>query len=185
MSKILTIQSSYATPLSINKEYERVSEIFEKSFGSTNVCISAIFKLDNPALENEFEAQILEITHKRGTVPKIMQVFHGTAMKSAKSIIKNGFDPKYSTVAAFGKGTYSSPNVTTALGYCKDARSKDDDSMIFLCDMVLGTYGSPIANNIIDTKLFDYSGNLSNIYVTPYKTGIIPKYLICYYAYDK
>lgn len=57
--------------------------------------------------------------------------------------------------------------------------------MIFLCRFIKGVFGQHSNGAIINTKLYDYSGDNNNIFVTPYATGIIPDYLICYYAWDK
>lgn len=57
--------------------------------------------------------------------------------------------------------------------------------MIFLCKFLYGVFGTPNTQNIIDTTNADYSDNQSNIFVTPYGYGIIPKYLICYYSWTK
>ena len=184
MERILELRTAYSILLKIDKEYEKIASAFEKSYNSNNVCISAIFRIENLVLENNFWKQYEEIKAKRKCEPKIMEVFHGTRRESAKNIMLEGFDPKYNVTYAFGKGTYCSPQVITALGYCKDA-NKENDSMVFLCDMMLGNYGPHGNFGIIDTEKYDYSGNNSNIYVTPYRYGIIPKYLICYYGYDK
>lgn len=182
---ILDLQSSFAKLLPLNKEYDRVADIFEKSYGSDAVCISAIFKITNPNLIDQFERQRQIIKEKRGKEPQIVEVFHGTTQTAAKSIIVSGFDPSYSVMAAYGKGTYASPHIKTALSYCKDATKVGNTSMIFLGRFLKGTFGSYSAGGLIDTKYFDYSGNDGNILVTPYAGGIIPDYLICYYSWDK
>lgn len=182
---ILDLQSSFAEMLPMNKEYDRVASVFEKSYGSDAVCISAIFKITNPNLIDQFEKQRQEIKEKRGKDPQIIEVFHGTTLIAARSIIVSGFDPSYSVVAAFGKGTYASPHIKTALMYCKDASRVGNTSMIFLGRFLKGTFGRQSIGGLIDTNSVDYSGNNSNIFVTPYAGGIIPDYLICYYSWDK
>lgn len=179
-SKITDMCSEYATLLPVNSEYDKIASIFEQSYGSTEVCISAIFKIHNQHTSDFFEAQRLEIKQKRKVDPQIIDVFHGTKMSVVKNIMATGFDPSYNRVMAFGRGTYASPKVKTALGYCKDATIQENTSMIFLCRFLLGTYGACGVGGI-DTSRIDYSGNNSNIYVTPYRYGIIPDYLICYH----
>lgn len=176
MSDITTLNSMYSRMLPMNKEYDKVEEIFQKSIKRTDVCISAIYKISNLEVQERFDKQLASITQKRAKTPEVIHVFHGTTMKAAKGIIENGFDVSFSTVAAYGKGTYASPNVTTALQYCKDA-SKGKFSMVFLCRFIKGEYG------ILGTSQYDYYGNNSNIYVTPYNDGMIADYLICYFAF--
>jgi hypothetical protein len=182
MNDITSLKSSYAHMLPMNKEYDNVEEVFQKSTKRTDVCISTIYKINNQHVQAMFDERLATITEKRNITPEVIQVFHGTTMKAAKGIIETGFDVSFSTVAAFGKGTYASPQVGTALQYCKDANRKGKFSMVFLCRFIKGVFGAASCG-IIDTSKFDYSGNGSNIYVTPYNDGIIADYLICYYAY--
>lgn len=181
-SDIFSIQSEFSTMLSIDKEYDKVADIFNTSFGSDNVCISAIFKIDNPTLRQQFDMQKKEIELKRKRIPEVINVFHGTTMDAAKSIIYSGFDPAYSKVAAYGKGTYASTRVKTAIGYCKDVKTNEDTSMVFLCKFLKGKFMRCGSNMIISDA--DCSGNGGDILVTPYAGGILPEYLICYYAWS-
>lgn len=186
MSKdIMELQTEFSKIMHMDKEYDRVASIFEKSYGTDEVCISTIFKINNKNLEQNFMEQYDAIKAKRGKDPQIVEVFHGTTMDATRSIIITGFDPSYSKIAAYGKGTYCSPKVKTAIQYCKDAHTKGATSMIFLCRFIKGNFVRGTTDAIIDTKIGDYSGNNNDIYVTPYKYGIIPDYLICYYAWDK
>jgi hypothetical protein len=169
--------------LPLNNEYDKVVAKFEKSYQSNEVYISSIFKITNNKLTQMFEEQFLDIKRKREFAPEIIEVYHGTTLEAAKNIIHTGFDPSYSKIAAFGRGTYASPNIKLALQYCKDAHISGKTSMVFLCRFLKGVYGSH-QHGIIDTNNYDHSGDKYAIYVTPYAGGIIPDYLICYYGYD-
>lgn len=182
---MIHIESEYASMLSPSStEYTDVYNVFIKSYKSENVCITSIYKVNNKKFTEEFNNTCKLISKKRNKQPEIIQVFHGTSTGSVSGIIENGFDPKFNRAAAYGVGTYASSSIKTALGYCKDARG-ETESKVFLCDFVLGTFGNRNNNNIIDTNICDYSGSGTNILVTPYRYGIIPKYLICYFALDK
>ncbi len=157
---------------------------FQKSINKTNVCVSAIYKIDNPTINGTFDERYDTISQIRNIKPEIIKVFHGTTLKSAKGIIENGFLTEYSKIAAYGKGTYCSQYASTAVGYCKDVRSHDKFSMIFLCRFIKGIFGNA-CGGIIDTTKYDYSGGVPNIYVTPYDDGIVPDYLLCYYSFAK
>ena len=167
----------------LNEEYDRVSKIFKESYGSSDYCISALFRVHNPALESGFRACIADIEKGRGCVPTIRTMFHGTTMAAVPSISAHGFDPSFSRVAAYGRGTYASPSVGTALRYCKDVVCEDNFSMVFLCDFATGKHGAAKSGHAIDTAAMDYCGNNKDIFVTPYRYGIIPKYLICFYKW--
>lgn len=124
MTNIFDFETCFSKRLPVNKEYDDVGKIFEKSYGSDNVCISSIFKITNPMLIEQFDKQQQTIKTKRGIKPQIINVFHGTSAPAVKNIIMNGFDPSYSRITAFGKGTYASPRIKTALQYCKDSTQK-------------------------------------------------------------
>ena len=176
--------SGNASMLPLNKEYDEITNMFRKSMGFENICVSAIYKIENPLLAYEFNNRIESITAARNSAPEVVNVFHGTTLKAAANIVNTGFDPTYSTVAAYGRGTYASPSARMAIGYCKDVKQQSDFSMIFQCRFLKGKHGYAGSNNEIDTNVIDYSGS-GDILVTPYADGIIPDYLICYYQWDK
>jgi hypothetical protein len=171
-----------ATMLPLNKEFDEVTAKFRTSIGTDNVCVSVVYKIKNPELNAAFEARRNAIAELRKKQPKIVDVFHGTTLVAAANIVNTGFDPAYSRSAVYGKGTYASPSVKTAIGYCKDVRQDTDFSMIFLCRFLKGTHGTAGNGNIINTSKADYCGS-GDILVTPYADGIIPDYLLCYYKW--
>ena len=181
---LLSYISGNASMLPLNKEYDAVTNTFRESMGSENICVSAIYKIINPILSNDFNNRIASITAARNSAPEVVNVFHGTTLKAAANIVNTGFDPAYSTIAAYGKGTYASPSARMAVTYCKDVRKESDFSMIFRCRFIKGKHGFAGGNQEIDTNIIDYCGS-GDILVTPYADGIIPDYLICYYQWDK
>ena len=180
---ILGLSLPFVTLLPLNKEYDAVSEAFKKSIKKENICVSAVFKITNPAMMDAFEARRLSIAELRGAEPEVVTVYHGTTLGAAESIIQTGFDPSFSRVAAYGKGTYASPSAATALTYCKDVKSAADFSMIFQCKFIKGKFTAAGNGGIIDTAKGDYSGDKSHILVTPYREAILPTYLLCYYSW--
>ena len=172
-----------ASMLPLNKEFDEVTAKFRAAIGTENVCVSVIYKINNDVLNKAFDARATAIYDARGSIPKVIDVYHGTSLLAAANIVNTGFDPNFSRIAAFGKGTYASPSVNTALGYCKDVRSDNDFSMIFMCRFLQGKFGKATSGGIIDTATTDYSGNGADILVTPYYDGIIPDYLLCYYKW--
>ena len=180
---LLTSKNPYLEYIPMNAEYDKVASDLKRSLKCEDICISVLLRVKNPALEAEFQHTAAAITEKRGgKVPEIVDVYHGTTMDSAESIAEKGFDPAYSKVAAYGKGTYASPSAKMALGYCKDVKERSDFSMLFKCKFLKGKYGATANGSHIDTAVADYSGS-GEILVTPYKNGILPEYLICYYKW--
>jgi len=178
----LSAISGNAEMLPLNKEYDAVTETFRKSIGTDNVCVSVIYKIHNIGLEAAFDARRAAISVQRGKPADVVNVFHGTSVAAAANIVNTGFDPYYSRVAVYGKGTYASPSVNTAMSYCKDVRQDTDFSMIFQCRFLKGTHGTARSGGLIDTATTDYCGS-GDILVTPYADGIIPDYLLCYYKW--
>ena len=179
----LTELARYADPLPLNAEYDRVEGIFLKDLALPDACISTIYKVRSGEWSAGFDACAADITAKRGVPPTQVRVYHGTTAAAAASICVGGFDPSYSTVAVYGRGTYASPLPRTALHYCKDVKTTENFSMVFLCKFLQGTFGVRTAAGTLDTTVTDYSGNGHDILVTPYRYGIIPEYLICYYQW--
>ena len=159
-----------------------MSAALQTSLRRTDICVSVLLRVTNSVLTEAFEARCHAIEADRGKAPEVRTVYHGTSMASAEAIAAVGFDPMCSRIAAYGRGTYCSPAVKMALGYCKDVRGREDFSMVFQCKFAAGLFtptgsGEPIVG--------DYGGNGAhgNILVTPYKDGILPEYLICYYSW--
>lgn len=180
---VISTMSGIADLMVFNKEYETVESTFLKALGSPKACVSAIFKIRNVEMKAAFDARCASISATRKADPTVINVYHGTSLVAAASIARLGFDPSYSTIAAYGKGTYASANPSTALGYCKDVRSTDNFSMIFMCDFAKGKFGTQDSRNILTDC--DYSGCRvkDNVVVTPYADGVLPKYLICFYKW--
>jgi hypothetical protein len=175
---IISIMGKVADMLPFNKEYETVESEFLAALGSPKACVSAIFKLRNDDMKVTFDARCAAMEK-----PEILTVYHGTSLLAAESIAKCGFDPAYSTTAAYGKGTYASVKPATALTYCKDVKTKENFSMVFSCSFAKGVFGVVGGGKPFPPGC-DYSGTADNtILVTPYADAILPKYLICFYKW--
>lgn len=173
----------YASILPMNAEYDAICADFSAKI-KKDICISEVYKINNPSITEAYEACRADITRKRGKAPKEINVYHGTTYVAACNIAITGFLKTYSTVNAYGIGTYASIDPTTALWYCKDVRSKKDFNFIFVCKFLKGTYERTSSGKTIDTTLYDYSGSGDDkILVTPYDAGILPVYLLRYYQY--
>lgn len=173
----------FASILPLNKEYDEICADFTAKMES-DICISEVYKINNPKLVINYEACKAEISAKRGKAPEEILVYHGTTYEASCNIATTGFLTSYSTVNVFGIGTYASIGPKMALRYCKDVKTKDDFSFIFVCKFLKGTYKRVGFGEIIDTSLYDYSGSISDTtLVTPYDSGILPIYLLRYYEF--
>lgn len=179
---ILSEMAGIADALPMNEEYTTVEQRFLATLGSSNACISTIFKLHNDDLRGAFEARRHSIASRRGIEPSVITVYHGTSLDAATTIAQHGFNPTYSMTAVYGKGIYASTRPLTALGYCKDVDINDNFNMVFMCDFVKGKFAFIGSQNRF-TDECDYSGDgYDDILVTPYADGIVPNYLICFYT---
>jgi len=169
--------------LPLNREYDEVVGRFRKAYGKEEIGVTAIYKLNNVELEEAFLNRQRHITELRSKAVDVVEVYHGTTMTAAAEIVNTGFDPSRSLCAAYGKGTYASPKADYAQAYCKDVRSQECYSMIFLCRFLKGTHGITPSDTPIDTTRMDYCGS-DSILVTPYADGIIPDYLLFYYSWQ-
>jgi hypothetical protein len=173
----------FASILPLNKEYDEICADFTAKMKS-DICISEVYKINNPKLVINYEACKAEISAKRGKSPEEILVYHGTTYEASCNISTTGFLSSYSNINAYGIGTYASIDPKMALIYCKDAITIDDFSFIFVCKFLKGTYKRVGTGEIIDTSLYDYSGLIDDrILVTPYDSGILPIYLLRYYKF--
>lgn len=163
--------------------YDEVEEAVRKMY--PNSCILWIDKVENASLREAYEKQKEDIIEKRGSV-KEMRLFHGTSEEAVHSIAQNGFDPERNRVCAYGKGTY----FAVSASYSKDyAKAKTDEvSFMMLCDVLVGTCCRGSSAKVINTVAFDNAvNNLHNptIYVTPYRYGAFPTYVIAFHKNAK
>ncbi len=148
-----------------------------------NSCILWIEEIHNPLLQDEYDKLSQEIAKKRNIeiVPEAINVYHGTTEKAAASICEYGFDPTYNKRNAYGIGSYFAKNASYSKDYAPP-RSGDAISFMFVCKILLGNSGKYGSSHKINTATHDSSTDPSNsIYVTPYRYGAIPQYLVAFY----
>jgi hypothetical protein len=97
-----------------------------------NACILYIDKVVNDNLLERYEKY-----KKEHPFCNEYNVFHGTRKENIKSISLEGFDIKYNTVSAFGKGTYFADNAGYSKAYMNKGESfsrniKKDNDMCFM-----------------------------------------------------
>lgn len=116
----------YETVLMDNPIFDVICNKIEKSYN--NACILFIDKVVNNKLLERYEKF-------KNEHPSCMEynVFHGTSEGNIKSIALEGFDIKYNTVSAYGKGTYFADNASYSKSYMnKGSNSKKNSDMCFM-----------------------------------------------------
>jgi hypothetical protein len=161
------------------KEYEEVEAYVYASF--PEACIVSIDRVENPSLQERFDALKAHIETKRGFC-HVKRMYHGTRASAVGSIISGGFKTSYNKASAFGRGTY----FATAASYSKHYTrpNHDDESFLLLCDVLEGVTIQYGCNEPIDTEKHDNS-SAPGILVTPYDSGAIPRYLVRFHANAK
>lgn len=160
--------------------YDEILAGVRKSY--VNSCVLWIEEVHNEELENAYFNQKDQLISLRGEkVVKELRLYHGTNESVARIIMREGFDPSANRKSAYGKGTYFARDASYSISYAPPC-GNDEVSYVLICDMLLGqmkTYG---ANQPIDTLQHDNSvDSLRRIFVTPYRYGAIPRYLVAFY----
>jgi hypothetical protein len=168
--------------------FDEIDEKIRKSYPES--CILYIDEITNPILLERFETRRgIMISHSIDV--KEIEMFHGTKTKSIQPIMEDGYKASYSTVCAYGKGTYFSPLAQLALKYT--TKEKEDPtflmgcevSYLFLNKILVGRIKIGKNGEIIDPEKYDASCNsLKNttIYSIQNDHAILPTYLIGFYV---
>lgn len=177
----MSVSTNYI-PLS-NKVYNEIDAGIRSSY--PNSCILWIEEIHNEYLENEYNKQKEAITSLRGTeCMELTNVYHGTNEQSSAQIIQHGFDPSYNKRSAYGLGSYFAKNASYSKDYAPPA--SNEVSFMFICKILLGNQGKYGSGRPIDIKIHDSSTDgIQNIFVTPYKYGAIPQYLVAFHKNAK
>lgn len=166
-----------------NKEYDRLSGLVRASY--PNSCIVWIEAVENPELRQLYEAQRQEVSEKHASHVEERELFHGTTEQAINAIADVGFDPAYNKTSAYGKGTYFARDAKYSYNYMKP--NKDEISYMFVADVIIGRMiqGSP---NLTIPSTHDTavdSPTKPSIFVTPYRYGAYPTFIIAFHKNAK
>ena len=169
--------SCQVTPvLMSNKMYDEITRLVRASY--RNACVLFIDEINNPELKDLYEEQKASIVAKRGIVDEKL-VFHGTHAKLINVISREGFDPEKNVTSAYGKGSYFATTAQYSQSYMKSS-DKNEISYMFLAQLAVGKC---VLSNHADDDFDNYVNSLDNpsIFVTPYRYGAYPKYVIAFH----
>ena len=164
--------------------FDEITNRIKESY--PNSCVLFIDRIENPELEALYETQKSTVMESCGIIGETASealLFHGTHANIIDKIATEGFDPAKNVTSAYGRGTYFAKNAKYSISYMK---SKDNHgiSYMFLAKVIIGktTKGSSSIQNIVkenDTYVNDIEN--PTIYVTPYRYGAYPKYIIAFH----
>lgn len=146
-----------------------------------NSCILFIDEVINKNLEEHYELQKSLVFETRGNVKEEL-LFHGTRADLINIIALEGFDPLKNITSSYGKGTYFAKNANYSMNYMK-TKDKQGISYMFLCKVIIGKIEKVTSNA---SEKLDYDILVNNkenptIFVTQYRYGAYPKYIIAFH----
>jgi len=150
-----------------------------------NACIVWIEKVENKELEESY------ILYKASfDAPNEKMLFHGTSESVARKIVREGFDPKFNTASAYGKGVYFSLLASYSKEYClmKEARMRKDDlAYLLVCDVITGRVGQGSSGLRIPYQYDSLTDNLRQptMYVVDKKGSCIPRFIVAFHPNAK
>ena len=158
--------------------YDTISKRIRESF--PNSCIVWIEENQNPTLLAAYEVRKNEIAK----VTSINEVhwFHGTREENITKIAREGFDPAYNKISAYGKGSYFAKNASYSNSYM--VPNAQGISFMFLCDVLMGKPCQGRSNLVIETDLYHSAvDNFQSptILVSPLQDAAYPKYIIAFH----
>jgi len=146
-----------------SKIYDILYDYVIKSY--PNACIVTTWKIRNPYLIDNYEAQRAKFIKQYGNENEVKYVFHGTGLKAVANICKEGYKKEYSKHAAYIKGTYFAKNAEYSVhGYAKNIKDTDE-FYLFVNDILLGEES-------------DSGGSGNNIFVVCHDKSAIPRVFI-------
>jgi poly [ADP-ribose] polymerase 7/11/12/13 len=166
-----------------NKEYDRLSDLVRASY--PNSCIVWIEEVTNPELRQQYELQRNELMEKRGGFIEERELFHGTNEHSIHSIVEVGFDPSLNKASVYGLGTYFARDAKYSFSYM--VPNRNEISYMFLADVLVGNMMVGGHSLRIPPTHDTAVNGLQNpsIFVTPYRYGAYPKYIIAFHKNAK
>lgn len=161
--------------------YDEILAGIRKSYARS--CVLWIEDVQNEELEEGYSMKKAEIKAQRGDAVKEMMLYHGTNEVAARMIVEKGFSPSANTRSVFGKGSYFARDASYSKDYAPPS-DRNEVSYLLWCSVLVGATKQYGLNQEIDTTHHDNSVNRTSdasIYVTPYRYGAVPRYLIAFY----
>ncbi|KAK1889991.1 Protein mono-ADP-ribosyltransferase PARP14 [Dissostichus eleginoides] len=122
-------------------EYRTVKEAFKRTVGKT---VLKIERLQNVHLRRAYEAQKKQISDKYkqqgGECEKLL--YHGTTQDNCESIVKTGFNRRFSgqNATSYGKGTYFAVNANYSAQPTYSKPAADGSQLMFVARVLTGIY---------------------------------------------
>ena len=179
--------SASSTPIKHKKYVEMSEPLYDEILAGIrksyqHSCVLWIEDVKNDTLEekfNELKEQLIEI-RGNGVVHE-KAVYHGTNELAARTIVQDGFDPSANKRSLYGKGSYFARDAGYSKNYAPPS-GRHDVSYLLICSMLTGTEGKYGKDEEVDTKVHDHSVDPTRtIFVTPYRYGAVPRYLVAFY----
>ncbi|KAJ4949538.1 hypothetical protein JOQ06_021049 [Pogonophryne albipinna] len=173
-------------------EYRTVKEAFKRTVGKT---VLKIERLQNVHLRRAYEAQKKQISDKYkqqgGECEKLL--YHGTTQDNCDSIVKTGFNRRFSgqNATSYGEGTYFAVNANYSAQPYYSRPAADGSQLMFVARVLTGIYTQgqqnmrvpPLISNQGDHDRYDsVVDRVDNpqMYVVFHDNQAYPDYLITF-----
>lgn len=167
-----------------DKRFDEIGAAIRTSY--PNACILWVDEVDNPFLARIYKERRELITQQREAPPQELMLFHGTSEEALQGIVRDGFNPDFNRVSAYGKGTYFARDADYSKNYAKP--KKDEISYMFMAKVLVGNCTQGTNNATLDTTKYDNFVNsltAPSIYVTPHLDGCYPQYVVAFHRNAK
>ena len=159
-----------------DKAYDEIVAALRASY--KDACVLYIDRIENAGLAARYKAYCDKLT-AAGVPVNEQRLFHGTRANVIETIAEEGYKASKNHRAAFGPGTYFSPQGSMSSAYT-DANSSDE-SYMFVNRVALGrnkitTGGGRILDNTADS-----GGDGKSIFVVKEDAAALPEYIVCFH----
>ncbi|KAK5858648.1 hypothetical protein PBY51_002771 [Eleginops maclovinus] len=178
--------------LPTHAEYRTVKEAFKRTVGKT---VLKIERLQNVHLRRAYEAQKKQISDKYkqqgGECEKLL--YHGTTQDNCESIIKTGFNRRFSgqNATSFGEGTYFAVKASYSAHPTYSKPAADGSQLMFVARVLTGLYTQGQSDMRVPPPVSDQDGhdrydsvvdrmNCPQMYVVFHDNQAYPDYLITF-----
>jgi hypothetical protein len=159
-----------------DKAYNEIVDAVRATY--KDACVLYIDRIVNPWLAERYKAYC-EKLRVAGVDVNEQRLFHGTKANLIETIANEGYKASKNTRAAFGPGTYFSPQGSMSAGYT--AANSVEESYMFVNRVALGRNVVSGAGGYAKGTA-DSGGNGSTIYVVQEDAAALPEFVVCFHA---
>lgn len=160
-----------------NPLYDEIANKIKESYPKS--CILFIDEIINSELQTEYQAQ-KQAMEETGEQIREELLFHGTRADLIDIIAEEGFDPTKNIIGSYGIGTYFAKNANYSMNYMK-SKDKHGISYMFLATVLFNKIEKGFRGKISNQSILVDDIKNPTIFVSQYRYGAYPKYVIAFH----